>query len=85
MVPYSGIFSRVQIFAIWLQSPPAEIFAHVSNVKKPHPPINRLAPRIHQARVLLKMAESTYSTETVIRGYHVYKNIWTAVLGEELF
>lgn len=34
---------------------------------------------------LLKMAESTYSTETVIRGYHVYKNIWTAVLGEELF
>ena len=27
---------------------------------------------------------NTFSTESVIRGYHVYKDVWTPVIGEEM-
>ena len=30
------------------------------------------------------MGESTISVEAMIRGYHVYKDIWTAVINEQL-
>ena len=30
------------------------------------------------------MGESTFSVEAMIRGYHVYKDIWTAVVNEQL-
>ena len=30
------------------------------------------------------MVESTFSVEAMIRGYHVYKDIWNAVVNEEL-
>ena len=32
----------------------------------------------------IKMATTHIEAETVIRGYHVYKDIWTATLGEVL-
>ena len=33
---------------------------------------------------LLKMPESRYEVETVVRGYHVYMGIWDAAIGETL-
>ena len=33
---------------------------------------------------LLKMLESRYEVETVVRGYHVYMGIWDAAIGETL-
>ena len=32
----------------------------------------------------LKMPESRYELETVVRGYHVYMGIWDAAIGETL-
>ena len=32
----------------------------------------------------IKMAEFTFCFEVLIRGYHVYKDIWTAVVDKEL-
>jgi hypothetical protein len=28
--------------------------------------------------------ESTFSVEAMIRGYHIYKDVWTAIMDEEL-
>ena len=30
------------------------------------------------------MSHGTFSTDSVIRGHHVYKDVWTPVVGEEL-
>ncbi len=29
------------------------------------------------------MAEAAFSIESMTRGYHIYKSVWTAVTGEE--
>ena len=33
---------------------------------------------------LMKMLESRYEVETVVRGYRVYTGIWDAAIGETL-
>ena len=35
-------------------------------------------------RVATTMTESSFLVDTMVRGYHVYKDIWTAAVGEEL-
>ena len=35
-------------------------------------------------RLAIKMATTSIEIDTVIRGYHVYKETWTAMLGEVL-
>ena len=30
------------------------------------------------------MSHGTFSTDSVIRGHHAYKDIWTPIVGEEL-
>ena len=30
------------------------------------------------------MVESAFSVEAMVRGYHIYRDIWTAIVNEEL-
>ena len=91
MLPYSGKFSRDKIFA-------NSFILRISQRKfsRMAPFANFVSRRCHailwcegiESSVLLvaKMAvnEDVYVIQSKIRGYHVYKNVWEAFIGERL-
>ena len=89
-VPYSGKFSRDKIFAnSFISRILRQKFSRMA------PFANFVSRRCHailwcegiESSVLLvaKMAvnEDVYVIQSKIRGYHVYKNVWEASIGEQ--
>ena len=86
LLPYSGLFSWVQILVGW----PSEFIFMVLNFLL----CARMRSQIIETRVIImdsnrertrgRRTMERFSVESCVRGYHVYKDIWTASVGEEL-
>ena len=78
-IPYGGKFSRGSIFVDW--GPPKFAGGNIrgQHNHKPHP-LNFLASQ--QLRGVVSM--SSFTVETVVRGFHIYKEVWHAVIGDVL-
>ena len=51
---------------------------------RPHSFINKALALSNQMRTKKMASVSSVEIDTVMRGYHVYKEVWTSMLGEEL-
>ena len=98
VIPYSGKFSRGPNFAEGQSSkisrsdfcrwPFQNCSAHDTWLT---PPLTACVRRLKPAEKLVKdrliegeMAHESHMIEAMVRGYHVYKEIWCAAVGEEL-
>ena len=75
-LPYSGKFSQVQIFA---KMPLVFIFTSARIIDHAPSCRDRLA-----WSTVDRADRVSFSVVAMVRGYHTYKDIWAAVLGEEL-
>ena len=87
VIPYSGLFSRGKIFTNYPNpNIQGENFHELSQSKYSRGKISRIVKRcdiIIILRACISRME-THEVESVVRGYHIYKDIWSAAVGSTL-
>ena len=86
-IPYSGLFSRGKIFTNYPNpNIQGENFHELSQSKYSRGKFSRIVKRC-DIIIILRACVSrmeTHEVESAVRGYHIYKDIWSAAVGSTL-